>query len=96
MDSPNYELDAEKGTTSTSTGSEERDTTRGTVSAKANCGSGTLLCNKLMPKEGSWRKRACTILFVALLAVTNLIVCSVPAMLYLLVPVNVHQCSYLI
>ena len=91
MDSPN-EPDTEKAITSTP--SENLEIEEGTVSSEANSCLGTGLCNKLMPKEGSWRKRAYTILFVALFAVANLTVCSLPAILYLFVPVSI-QCSFL-
>ena len=88
MDSPN-EPDTEKGITSTTTQRGRREVKGGTVSPKANCCLSALLCDKMMPNKRNWRRMACTILIVALLAVTNLSVCSVPAMLYLLVPVSV-------
>ena len=86
---PSNEADTEKGTSSAITGGETLEMEEEKNSSQIKCCFGKRLWEKMTPK-GGWRKKACTIVIVAVLTVANLIVCSLPTILYLITPVSVY------
>ena len=82
------ESNTKKGTTLTTTPDETLETKEVKHSSRAICCFGTSIWDKMTPKCG-WRKMACTIVAVAVLAVMNLSVCSLPTVIYLIAPVSV-------
>ena len=88
MASPN-ETHAEEGTTWKTTRSGRFETEEEEASSKANGCFGARLCKKKMP-EGGWRRRAGMTVFVSVLFVVIVSVCSLPTILYFSALVNVY------
>ena len=74
---PSNEANTDKGATSTTMGGETLEMEEEKNSSQTNCCFSTRLLEKPTPK-GDRRKMACMIVLVAVLAVVNLIVCSLP------------------
>ena len=83
------ETNTEKGATSATMGGETLEMEEEKNSSQTSCCFSTRLLEKMTPKGGR-RKMACTIVLVAVLAVVNLIICSLPTILYLITPVSAY------
>ena len=83
------EANTEKGATSTAMRGETLEMEEEKNSSQSNCCFGTRLLEKTTPNSDR-RKKTCTIVLVAVLAVVNLIVCSLPTVLYFSIPVSAY------
>ena len=86
---PSNEANTEKRATSTTMRGETLEVEEESNSSQTNCCFSTRLLEKVTPKDDG-RMKACTIVLVAVLAVVNLIVCSLPTILYLITPVRAY------
>ena len=88
---PSNEANTDKGATSTTMGGETLEMEEEKNSSQTNCCFSTRLWEKPTPK-GDRSKMAYTIVLVAVLAVVNLIVCSLPTtcILYLITPISAY------